>query len=55
MNKELIINMLEDTDIKDIVNIDIKLELYGKDRVRIDYINWDREIKCIESYFDNSI
>lgn len=55
MDKELIINMLEDTDIKYVIGIDINLELYDKDRVRIDYMNCNKEIKHMEGYFDNSI
>lgn len=55
MDKELIINMLEDTDIKYVIGIDINLELYDKDKVRIDYMNCNKEIKHMEGYFDNSI
>lgn len=55
MDKELIIDMLENTDIKNVIGIDIKLELYEKDKVRIDYMDWSGQIKHMECYFDNSI
>lgn len=41
MNKELIIDMLEDTDIKLVTGIDINLDWNGKD-------------KCIITYFDST-
>lgn len=55
MYKEYIIDMLEDTDIKDVTNILIELELYGKDRVRIDYMDWNGNFKMIEQYFKDGI
>lgn len=52
MDKELIIGMLEDTDIDKIVWIEIKLEMYSNDKVRIQYYSKDGQFKTIEREFE---
>ena len=51
MDKELIIDMLEDTDIDKVVWIEVKLEMYGNDKVRIQYYSKDGQFKTIEKEF----
>lgn len=48
MDKELIIEMLEDTDIDKVVWIEIKLEMYDKDKIRMQYYSTDGQFKTIE-------
>ena len=52
MDKELIIDMLEDTDIDKVVWIEIKLEMYGNDKVRMQYYSKDCQFKTIEREFE---
>lgn len=52
MDKELIIDMLEDTDIDKVVWIEVKLEMYGKDKVRMQYYSKDGQFKTIEKEFE---
>jgi hypothetical protein len=54
MDKEIIINMLEDTDIKNVLGIDIQLELENKDCVSIHYMNVNGEYKNMKKYINNS-
>ena len=51
MDKELIIDMLEDTDIDKVVWIEVKLEMYGNDKVRMQYYSKDGQFKNIEKEF----
>ena len=51
MDKELIIDMLEDTDIDKVVWIEVKLEMYGNDKVRIQYYSKDGQFKTVEKEF----
>ena len=52
MDKELIIDMLEDTDIDKVVWIEVKLEMYGNDEVRMQYYSKDGQFKTIEKEFE---
>ena len=52
MDKELIIDMLEDTDIDKIVWIEIKLEMDSNDQVRMQYYSKDGQFKTIEREFE---
>ncbi len=52
MDKELIIDMLEDTDIDKVVWIEVKLEMYGNDKVRMQYYSKDGQFKTIEKEFE---
>lgn len=51
MDKKLIIDMLEDTDIDKIVWIEIKLEMYENDKVRIQYYSKNGQFKTMEKEF----
>ena len=51
MDKELIIDMLEDTDIDKVIWIEIKLELDGNDKVRIQYYSKDGQFKTVKKEF----
>lgn len=48
MDKELIIDMLEDTDIDKVIWIEIKLELDGNDKVRMQYYSKDGQFKTVK-------
>ena len=52
MDKELIIDMLENTDIDKVVWIEIKLEMYSKNKVRMQYYSKDGQFKTIEKEFE---
>ena len=51
MDKELIIDMLEDTDIDKVVWIEVKLEMYDNDKVRMQYYSKDGQFKTVEKEF----
>jgi len=51
MDKELIIDMLEDTDIDKVVWIEIKLGMYGNNKVRIQYYSENGQFKTMEKEF----
>ena len=48
MDKELIIDMLEDTDIDKVVWIEIKLEMYGNDKVIMQYSSKEGQLQPIK-------
>lgn len=51
MDKELIIDMLEDTDVDKVIWLEIKSELYSNDKVRMQYYNKDGQFKTVEKEF----
>lgn len=48
MDKEVIIDMLEDTDIRKIISIDIKRNVLGIDRITIHYFDNEGKRKQME-------
>lgn len=52
MDKEFIISMLNDSDIKSVTYITIQLSMEGMDRCRIDYMDNEGKFKTKVGYYD---